>query len=396
MLLPGPGRAHLTYCTNVHPGETWPEVRASLARDVAGVKRRIAPSAPFGVGLRLSDTAARALEAPAAREDLAALLHAEGLYVFTINGFPYGPFHGRPVKERVYRPDWLEDERLAYSNRLATLLAVLLPDGVDGTVSTVPGAFRARAGAPGAAGAMAARLVDHAAHLHALRERTGRTIALALEPEPCCVLETVAEALEFFETAVLAPAARARFARATGLAPAPAEDALRRHLGLCLDVCHAAVEFEEPDDVVARVRAAGVRIAKVQLSTGLRVDAPDDAARAALRAFANDVYLHQVVVRGPGGLTRFLDLPEALARAGDGGEWRIHFHVPLFRRTLGRFENTQDVLARVLALHAAGPLATHLEVETYSWGMLPPEHRGSDVVDDVARELRWVLDRLAA
>jgi sugar phosphate isomerase/epimerase len=371
-------------------------VRASLERHVVGVKRRVAPSVPFGVGLRLSDAAARALEGPAARDELTALLDAHGLYVFTINGFPYGPFHGQPVKERVYRPDWLEDERLAYSNRLATLLASILPEGVDGTISTVPGAFRSRVRFDGAHAAIAARLVDHAVVLHAIRERTGRTIALALEPEPCCDLETVPEALAFFERSVLAPEMRARFARAAGIGTAAADAALRRHLGLCLDVCHAAVEFEDPDDVAARVRAAGIRIAKIQLSAGLRVVAPDRAAREALGAFANDVYLHQVVVRGPDGLVRFLDLPEALAQADGGGEWRIHFHVPVFRRRLGPFENTQDVLARVLAIQSVEPLSTHLEVETYSWGMLPAEHRGADVEDDVARELRWVLERLAA
>ena len=139
MRLPGPAGAQLTYCTNVHPGETWPEVRASLVRHVAGVKRRVAPSAPFGVGLRLSDAAARALEAPAAREDLRALLAEHGLYVFTINGFPYGTFHGTPVKEEVYRPDWSEPERLRYTERLADVLAALLPDGVIGSISTAPG-----------------------------------------------------------------------------------------------------------------------------------------------------------------------------------------------------------------------------------------------------------------
>jgi sugar phosphate isomerase/epimerase len=394
VILPARGRPHLTYCTNVHPGESWPEVRATLEREVVAVKRRVSPAAPFGLGLRLSDAAVRTLEAPAEREALQALLAAHGLYVFTLNGFPYGPFHGRPVKERVYRPDWLEDERLAYANRLARLLAALLPDGVEGSISTVPGAFRPRAEAVADCAAMAARLVDHALLLHELRERTGRVLACALEPEPGCALETVAETVGFLETHVLAAAARTRFERATGLAGARAEEALRRHLGVCLDVCHAAVEFEDPDDAVGRLRRAGIRIAKVQLSTGLRVRAPDAATRDALAAFADDVYLHQVVVRRAAGLERFLDLPQALAAGATGGEWRVHFHVPVFREHLGPFENTQDVLARVLALQAAEPLSAHLEVETYSWGMLPPEHRGADVVDDVARELAWVAARL--
>src|SRR5258706_10988716 len=138
------GDAHLTYCTIIHAGESWHDVRANVERHVVDVKHRVAPDEPFGVGLRLS---ARAAEELAAGDELSRFercLIEQRLYVFTINGFPYGPFHGTPVKAAVYRPDWIEPERVAYTNRLADLLARLLPDGVDGTISTVPGCFRAR------------------------------------------------------------------------------------------------------------------------------------------------------------------------------------------------------------------------------------------------------------
>jgi sugar phosphate isomerase/epimerase len=390
--------AHLTYCTNIHPGESWAEVRRNLETHVIVVKERVSPGAPFGVGLRLGAAAARELLAPCERARLREWLDRNHLYVFTINGFPYGPFHGEPVKERVYRPDWQEDERLRYSDDLADLLADLLPSDlmIEGSVSTVPGCYRARS-TRSATSAMAERLIRHAAHLVALRERTGQVIALALEPEPCCFLETIAETAAFFEHHLFSRAAQAFLGRLTGLAAGPAEEALRRHLGVCLDACHAAVEFEEPARAIAALRGAGIRIPKIQLSAGMRIPRLDARSLRALEPYAEGVYLHQVVARSPGGvLTRYLDLPEALAaaRPQPGEEWRIHFHVPIFRADLGPFESTQPFLAELCAMQAQSALSAHLEVETYTWGVLPGELRGEPVVDSIVRELRWAAERV--
>jgi sugar phosphate isomerase/epimerase len=387
------GSAHLTYCTNIHAGESWAEVRAALETQVVRVKDRVAPQGPFGVGLRLSGEAAAALDQPRALDELEALLERHSLYVFTLNGFPYGAFHATRVKERVYRPDWLEEERLRYTERLARILARLLPEDTAGSVSSVPGCFRPRV-SEGAEARIAENLLASAAELVRLADRTGRSIALALEPEPACLIETSAEAVSFFERRLLGSPAIARFSTLTGLARPQAEEALRRHLGVCLDACHAAVEFEEPASAVGALRAAGIAIAKVQVSAGLVVRPPDGAAREALRAFADDVYLHQVVARTPAGLLRFVDLPDALASSGDGDEWRIHFHVPLHERRLGRFESTQPFVEGLLELHRQEPLSPHLEVETYSWSVLPEGLREADVADSVARELAWVRGRL--
>lgn len=390
--------AHLTYCTNIHPGETWAEVRRNLESHVLRVKALVSPREPFGVGLRLSGVAARELQAPPALDELRTFLAEHDLYVFTINGFPYGPFHGTPVKEQVYRPDWQEDERLAYTNALAAILAALLPDGMPGSVSTVPGCFRPRAASPAERQAMADRLLRHAAELVRLERATGKHMALALEPEPRCAMETTDEAIAFFEGDLLSGAARSRMAALTGLGEGESEAAIRRHLGVCFDACHAAVEFETPRESVSRLKAAGIAIPKVQVSAGLRVAPVTEGIRVALRAFADDVYLHQVVARSEdGSLRRYTDLAEALgdpAEARDA-EWRVHFHVPLFREQLGPFANTQGFLRDLLRLQTESGVSSHLEVETYTWGVLPPEFQGADVAGDVAREMRWAMDALA-
>lgn len=402
MRLESPGRPHLTYCTNVHPGESWPEVRANLERFLPAVKAQVAPERPFGVGLRLSAAAAEALARPGELEAARELLEAHGLYVFTVNGFPYGPFHGRPVKEAVYLPDWTDEARLRYTDRLAGLLASLLPDepGLEGTVSTVPGAFRPRVTADADIAAMADNLIRHLATLHRIAETTGRQVVLALEPEPCCYLETVADTVSFFERRLFAAAAVRRLGRLTGLVRGEGEAFLRRHLGVCFDACHMAVEFEDAGAALGAFDRAGIRIAKVQLSAGLQATLRpgDGAALAALESFADPVYLHQVVERRGGALVRYLDLPQALeslrhAPAAER-EWRIHFHVPLFQEHLGPFLSTQAYLRELLALLRREPRCPHLEVETYTWGVLPEAHRPADIVLGVADELRWVLDRM--
>jgi sugar phosphate isomerase/epimerase len=391
---------HLTYCTNIHPGETWDEVRANLARYVVPVRERFAPGAPFGVGLRLSAEAAQALAAPdgAALAELRAFLDAHGLYVFTINGFPYGPFHGQPVKEQVYLPDWLDAERVRYTNELAELLGALLPDGMEGTISTVPGAFAPRVVGEEGAARIARGIAWHVALVERMRDATGQRIVLALEPEPCCFLETIAETVDFFQRHLFGDATIAALAAHTGISRADAAIALREHVGVCVDACHMAVEFEDPADALAALARAGIRVAKVQVSAGLRValrggdvDAP---TLDALGAFADDVYLHQVVERrADGALRRFLDLPDALAAArGAGGgarEWRVHFHVPLFRDRYGPFEGTQRYVAELVALARDRTDCAHFEVETYTWDVLPEEYRREGVVAGVVRELEW-------
>jgi sugar phosphate isomerase/epimerase len=388
---------HLGYCSNIHPGETWPEVREALEEALPRVRAGTGASGPLGFGLRLS---ARAAETLSGVEELRAFrefLRAGDYYVFTINGFPYDDFHGRRVKEQVYLPDWRSEARLEYTNRLAAILSALLSESheIEGSVSTVPGAFRAHAPSESDQAAIAGRVLRHAAELRRLERETGVTLRLALEPEPACVLETTDDAVAFFEQRLFRADAIAAAARASGL-PLGLED-VRRHVGICFDACHAAVEFEDPAASLARLRAAGIRVAKVQVSAALRVRNPANAERRrALEAFAEDTYLHQVVERSAEGLRRFTDLPEALA--ADLGsvpdEWRVHFHVPIFLESLGDLETTQPELAATLTSLKQHPDCRYLEVETYTWNVLPPEHRASDLSAAIARELRWARERL--
>lgn len=389
--------AELTYCTNVHPGESLPAVRELLQRHVTRVKAIVSPSRPFGVGLRLANAAAMALEDPVELERFKAELDELGLYCFTLNGFPYGTFHGKRVKEDVYLPDWRSEERVKYTRALGRIASALLPEGVDGSISTVPGCFKTNVKSASDEDLMVRALLDVVVELIELARSQGKTIALALEPEPECFLETTEQAVRFFEDRLFSAESALYLARAARIARADVEGLLRRHLGVCLDTCHASVEFEAPLDAWRRLMAAGISVPKVQLSTGLRLREATREHIQALEAFADDVYLHQTVVKRGESLERYLDLPDVFrAHSALGAEWRVHFHVPIFHAELGVFESTQADLLPLLGELARLPHRPHLEVETYTWEVLPEAFRKVPLEQAIARELRFVEDCLTS
>jgi len=397
--LPSHSGCHLTYCTNIHPADGWPAVLSTLRRYAPSLKAALSPDQPFGIGLRLSARDASELGAGTNLDDFKQFLAAEGLYVAIINGFPYGPFHGTPVKANVYAPDWRDPARVDYTLDLVHILRTILPDGVDGGVSTAPLSYKAwMAGAdPDAWQAITANVVRIAKALVEVREQSGALIHLDIEPEPDCSIENTAETLDFFERRLL-PEGAPMLGRALGIGVDRARALLLEHVRLCFDCCHFAVEFEDAAAAMDRIRAAGIKIGRVQLSSALDVDFTGDAASAArmaerLRAFADATYLHQVVERRGNELVHFPDLPQALAAAASSRpqHWRIHFHVPLFTETYDVLRSTQQYVADLLRHALRTGATTHFEIETYTWDVLPPGLK-MDLRESIAREYQWVLE----
>ena len=378
---------HLAYCTNVHRGETWAQTFETLERHTLVVRRRVAAGRPYAIGLRLGARAAEELAQPAALTAFRHWLDVNDCYVFTINGFPYGSFHGTRVKEQVYAPDWSTPERLAYTQRLFALIAQLVPVGVAGSVSTVPGSFKAwTQDNPARRAAIFANVTAIGRTIAELSERTGRDLHLGLEPEPCCTFETTPETVDFFNDW-----------RASDRA-VDAEGLLRR-VGVNYDCCHLGVEFESATVALDRLVAAGLRLSKIHLSSALRVK-PDAVGRAALAAFVEPTYLHQVVVGSTATgrvRQRYVDLPDALADTTpvqSDDEWRVHFHLPLHAAPGAPFGDTRDHLLGALDWMQAHPLAClHAEMETYTWEVLPPALRVS-IEDQLVGEYDWTLAAL--
>ena len=373
---------HLAYCTNIHRGEDWLQTFDSLQQQVLAVRRRVCPIEAYAIGLRLSDKAARELSEPSVLAGFRQWLADEGCYVFTINGFPFGNFHGTRVKEQVYVPDWTTEKRLEYTNRLFDIIAALVPEGVEGSVSTLPGSFKEFIKDESEEQAIRDNLWRCVEHIAELSERTGKTLHLGMEPEPLGWFETSAETVAFFRQMEKEH---------------PNDPRLWEHLGVNYDTCHLAVEYEEPHEAIGALRAAGIRISKLHLSAAIKTE-PTDTVRTQLKAFEEDVYLHQVIERLPDDtLVRHRDLDVALAAETDAKEWRIHFHIPLHSPDGDWFQSTCDHIGGVLdSLKVDPKMCTHLEMETYTWEVLPEDMKNRDVVDQLAGEYEWTLAELRA
>ncbi len=388
---------HLTYCLNIHPGESWAENLAAIREKAARVKQFVSPDRWFGLGLRLGAQAVSDLTAdPALRNEALAAFAEHDLYPFSVNAFPYGQFHAGLVKENVYAPDWRSAARRNYTMQAADILAGWLPEGVDGSISTVPGSFKNWISSPADATSMAQNLGAVAAYLAALREDTGREIHLGLEPEPSCYLETTAETVAFFRNNLWTEGAAA-VQRIRACDAAEAGEIVRRHVGVCFDTCHVALQFENPAESLRTYRAEGIRISKVQLSAALMTGGGEDSWNALL-PYAEGVYLHQVKARTAGGEIRsWTDLPIAQADT-DGqagvGEVRVHFHVPLFFQGNGPLASTVSTLTPEFFRELRRGATSHVEIETYTFDVLPAEIRPSDVVKSISREFAWVEEHL--
>lgn len=384
---------HLTYCTNIHPGERWEEVWAALQQHIPAVRQQVCPDQPFGIGLRLSDIASRQLIENEQLHLFKKWLREQNAYVFTMNGFPFGGFHHQRVKDDVHTPDWTTSERVAYTLRLAQILAELLPDGVEGGISTSPLSYAPWYQSAGDLAAATEKASVHLAQaalaLHRLYEQTGKLIHIDLEPEPDGIMEDLPTTLHTFRQFIF-PALDS-VAVAEGLSP----EKLYVHVQLCYDVCHFAVAFESHMEALAQLAVAGISIGKFQLSAALRLvwqEKQRAAQHQAIAAFDEPTYLHQVVaITAKGSLLYFSDLPQALASAEAfaATEWRTHFHVPVFLENYGLIQSTQADIAEVLKLQQQYGYSRHLEVETYTWSVLPADMQ-LPIAESIARELQWV------
>lgn len=378
----------LSYCTNVHPAEDLDGVLDQLARYAAPV-REAAGLDVLGVGLWLPAALAHRLaESAADRDRLRAALAEHRLQVHTLNAFPYGGFHEEVVKLDVYMPTWADPERLAYTLECAEVLADLLPEGIDGTagsISTLPLGWRQPWTEADDAAATRA-FAELSAGLREIAERTGRVVRVAVEPEPGCVLDTVEDVVAW-----LAERTRPDLPDDRRIDP--------EHVGVCLDTCHLAVSFADPAGAVRRITDAGLRVVKVQASAALHVADPSDpAARDAVGQFSEKRYIHQVRERAADGVVLAADdLPDALGGAlPAAGPWRVHFHVPLHHEPQAPLAATTDVLRAAVAAVDAAPHGAdaHLDVETYTWSVLPEGAATDSLVAGIAAELRWATARL--
>ncbi|MEH1898263.1 MAG: metabolite traffic protein EboE [Nostoc sp.] len=393
---------HLTYCTNIHPGESWLEVFANLEKYIPELKSRLSPTESFGIGLRLADIAATQLLENNNLAQFQAWLTQHNLYVFTLNGFPYGGFHRQVVKDQVYAPDWSTQERVNYTLNLAQILAVLLPEGLDGGISTLPLSYKPwwvkdQETFETVLKKSCLNIASVVGEMIRIYEETGKILHIDLEPEPDGLIENTSEVIDFYQNWLL-PIGSSYLSEEFNIEQDLAEAKLLEHVRVCYDTCHFSVEYEEPESVFARLQSAGIKIGKIQISAAIQVKIPADIEKRSLiverlRPFAESTYLHQVIERrSDGTLHHYPDLISALPHLEQSlaEEWRTHFHVPIFIHDYQILQSTQDDIATVLHLLQTNNACSHLEIETYTWDVLPSEMK-IDMLTSIQREYEWVL-----
>ncbi|MEO8961120.1 MAG: metabolite traffic protein EboE [Ginsengibacter sp.] len=395
---------HLTYCTNIHAGETWRDHFYALQINFPAIKEKLSPNKPMGIGLRLSNEASIDLIKKENLSDFKQWLREHDAYVFTMNGFPYGGFHRIVVKDQVHTPDWVSNERVEYTLRLFQILAALIPEGMDGGVSTSPLSYKPwftnqnqLYDARGSATKNIIRIIGDLIQIH---QSTGKLLHLDIEPEPDGLLESGTEFIEWFENDLL-PAGIPIINSKMNISNHKAEDLIKEHLRLCYDVCHFAVGYEDHQTTINLLAEKSIKVGKIQISAALKADmnSPEiktESIKENFSRFNEPVYLHQVVARTKdGNLLRYPDLPEALNEKDNSliSEWRAHFHVPVFAKKFDLLSSTHDEIIEVLSIQKKKPFTNHLEVETYTWEVLPQNLR-LPLRDSIIRELQWAKDIL--
>ncbi len=389
---------HLTYCTNIHQGENWKDHFKSIKDNFPSIKDKTSPKNPMGIGLRLSNEASIEL---IKEENLSAFkewLTTQDAYVFTMNGFPYGGFHNTIVKDQVHTPDWRSDERVDYTIRLFHILADLLPGQMDGGVSTSPLSyklwFKTKEQLEDCRETATQNIIKVIENLIQIKQSTGKLLHLDIEPEPDGMLETGEGFIEWFQNDLLrlgVPVIIEKFK----VSDQQADNLIKEHLRLCYDVCHFAIGYEPHKNIIDEVLQRGIKIGKIQISAALKskMDVNDRTGiQQSFENFNEPTYLHQVVAKTiDGKILRYPDLPAALKDIDNPffAEWRAHFHVPLFTEKFDLLFSTQDEIEEVLSIQKNDPFTNHLEVETYTWEVLPSELK-LPIQDSIVRELQWV------
>ena len=412
-------RVRLGYCSNLHAGESVRAIRAGLEEFTLPLKQRLGVTGAFGVGLYLPAPAARHLASEEGSEDLAewiAFCGGEGIDPFTFNAFPYGDFQQDGLKEAVYEPLWSEIERGQYTFCVAQVAQALqagLPFSDPRShisISTHPGAHVSQVDGTAGLHACSRGLAAAVLSLVQTQREDAPPVVLSVEAEPWAI---AGDSLALAEYLVVVAVRAAALLRDQGqVASNEAERLVAQHLGTCLDACHSAVEFETVEAAL-RLAASQGPLGKLQYSSALRLRQPAAHApgQAALLGLDEARFLHQVNGRPKRvgqALLRAEDLPALRTALQDPAqapawqacdEWRCHFHVPVDMPHFEGLETTRDYADKILLGLLAAPETwrtqeLHVEIETYTWSVLPGVQEGS-VLDGMQAEYEHVLDCLA-
>nr|YP_010478809.1 hypothetical protein N4K71_pgp085 [Neustupella aerophytica]UVI61114.1 hypothetical protein [Neustupella aerophytica] len=400
---------NLTHCSNIYPGNSWEEIFNNLKVNIPLIKAKLSPTQPFGIGLRLSYKAAFELSIPKNINIFKNWLYQNNCYVTTINGFVYGEFSNTSIKETVYDPDWSTKERYDFNYILILISSMLCLPGKEIGFSTSPLGYKFGLNKPDTI------LKEGSEYLLSLLEllieiykTEGKLIHIDFEPEADCILESIDDIVKFFNQISLKIRCRQK------MLLSKAKKLLCRHVRICYDICHQAVQFEDHIKNFDVLNKTKIKIGKIQISSALDIKfcqfEPNFVVNE-LEKFNDNIYLHQAVERKPDGtLSRFRDLPEVIHyiqnMSNSKQDWltwnlegfrnvRLHFHVPIYIQNIisqkyAIFSTTYKDIIAVIEYIKHFPITSCLEIETYTWEVLP-KYLKLDLLSSIIKEYEWVI-----
>ena len=362
------------YCTNIHPGESWDEIISSLKENTLNIQKGLTSE----IGLRIS---ARALKEVARKEinDFKKWLALENLKVCTVNAFPYGNFNKGIVKKDVYLPDWQSEKRVSYT--LDTIELMLELDS-EVTISTVPLGWKDSFQQPSSVVNACQNLLKVALRLRDIYDKEGIQILVCLEPEPGCYLENTESVIRFFNDYLF----NSKFFSQSEIA------ILRQFIGICFDVCHFSTMFESAVESYKKISQL-VDIHKVQVSSGLKFIGSLEDFKKNISSFKDGRYLHQLMIQNNDQQFFLSDLENYPLLDGEA-EFRVHYHVPIFLNELEGFQGTNKDIVDLINYFNENKIEQTLEVETYTFEVLPAKYQEQGIRESIRRELKWLINQL--
>ena len=390
---------HLTYCSNIHSGEDWKSHFENIKKYVPRIKKQVSPNKSFGLGLRLSNLASKELNFRNNLIDFKNWLDQENIYVFTMNGFPYGDFHGKKVKDLVHEPDWTSQKRIDYTKRLFDQLAYLLPKKINGGISSSPISYKLwfknnddknKALIKGAE-----NMLEIVIYLYQIEKKTRKYLHLDIEPEPNGLLENSDDVINFFQN-FLYPIGIKKIKSKLKLNEKKAKECIQKYLTICYDICHFSLAYEDPIHTFNKFKTYQIKVGKIQVSSALKIifnKNNENIIWNSLKKFDEPIYLHQVTEFKNDKVKTFKDLPELFSNQKSFKELRAHFHVPIFLEKFDYLYSTQDHILKVIDyINIDKTLCEHLEIETYTWEVLPSSLK-TEIASSIIREIEWFQNK---
>jgi hypothetical protein len=382
----------LSYCTNIHFGESWEEVFYILKFHSRKLRNAFLKMDQFGIGLRLSNSSIINLSKSSFFFDFLFWLKINNFYIKSVNGFPYSFFGSNYIKDNVYLPDWSNFKRYIYSRRIIILFSNFLNKNNFGGISTLPLSYKyffCNYSYNNLYIKSIKYLYSLLILLNDIYVNNKIFIHLDIEPEPDCVVSNTLDYINFFKKWLLDRIILYFLKKKIHMF-------ILNYFRICFDICHSSVEFESICQSFNSIFLFNIKFGKFQISSSLKIDKMNFYNSYVFSYLPETPYIHQVY-----GKTFYdniitykdISLAHILLYKKKIVEYRIHYHVPIFFDKYEIFESTQQYIIEFFKLLKKRNAFYIFEIETYTFDILPC-YLKLNILYSLKREYDWVIKNL--